>query len=211
LNNNTVKPVKAHYFIKKLEELEMLLYNYTQNIDGLELEAGLPIGKLVQAHGHMRTCRCIECKQEHSIEEFYQYVKDNKVMYCNTCTSTSTSSAAADTTVTTSSNTSTNLVKPDIIFFGESLPFDFFLKAGKIQRSDLVIIMGSSLKVYPFAQLVHSLSEDIPIVLINRENPGIVRNNFLFLSGDIEDNIAALCKDLEWTLGGIEDNESKVV
>lgn len=45
------------------------------------------------------------------------------------------------------------LIKPDIVFFGESLPVDFYMKAELIAKADLVIVMGSSLKVPPFATL----------------------------------------------------------
>lgn len=46
-------------------------------------------------------------------------------------------------------------VKPDIVFFGEQLPERFFRCVGSdLQRCDLLIIMGTSLTVQPFASLV---------------------------------------------------------
>ena len=55
------KPVKAHNFIKRVSDKGQLLVNFTQNIDGLELDAGVPEGLLIQAHGHMRSAHCVEC------------------------------------------------------------------------------------------------------------------------------------------------------
>jgi len=56
--------------------------------------------------------------------------------------------------------------------------------------------MGSSLTVYPFAAIVDYVEEETPIVLINRENPGLKRkDNFIFLEGDLDDNIYKLCED----------------
>lgn len=57
------KPAVTHKFIKKINDEGMLLKNVTQNIDGLELTAGLPLDKLIQAHGHSRSARCIDCKK----------------------------------------------------------------------------------------------------------------------------------------------------
>ena len=59
----------AHHFIKELDDRNQLLLNFTQNIDGLELLAGLSEDKLIQAHGHMRTAHCIDCQKECSFEE----------------------------------------------------------------------------------------------------------------------------------------------
>ena len=46
--------------------------NLTQNVDDLELKAGLPEEKLIQAHGHGRTAHCMECGQEEDINQWKQ-------------------------------------------------------------------------------------------------------------------------------------------
>lgn len=58
--------------------------------------------------------------------------------------------------------------------------------------------MGTSLKVYPFAALAHTISKDVPLVLVNRENPGLNRENFLFMEGNIDDQLKILAEKLEW-------------
>ena len=60
-------PTLTHHFIKYLDDKEILLRCYTQNIDGLERLAGLDDEKLVEAHGTFATSRCIKCKD--SIEK----------------------------------------------------------------------------------------------------------------------------------------------
>ncbi len=45
------------------------------------------------------------------------------------------------------------LIKPDVVFFGEGLPIKFMQHACDIKQADLVVIMGTSLKVMPFAKL----------------------------------------------------------
>jgi NAD-dependent histone deacetylase SIR2 len=62
--------------------------------------------------------------------------------------------------------------KPDITFFGEDLPAAFTSAVGRLQEADLLLIMGTSLVVFPFAALTGIVSENAPRVLINREPSG---------------------------------------
>jgi NAD-dependent SIR2 family protein deacetylase len=171
------KPVKAHHFIKRFSDEGLLQMNYTQNIDGLELEAGLSLEKLVQAHGHMRTAGCIDCGKPSDIDDFFAHVAKETVQYCLECN---------------------GIIKPDIVFFGESLPAKFAEQFHQIGRSDLVFVMGTSLKVYPFASLLTALAPGTPVVLLNRENPGINMDHLLFLPGAIEDSVAMLAEEFGW-------------
>jgi len=59
----------------------------------------------------------------------------------------------------------------------------------KISEADLVIVAGTSLKVYPFASLIGLVPKNVPVVVINYENP-VNREfeKFLFIQGDIEEN-----------------------
>lgn len=62
-----------------------------------------------------------------------------------------------------------NYVKPDIVFFGENLPERFFeLSAIDFDMCDLLIVMGTSLTVQPFASLVDSVPDHTPRVVINK-------------------------------------------
>jgi NAD-dependent deacetylase sirtuin 2 len=55
------KPTTSHYFIRLLHEKGLLLRHYTQNIDNLEREAGLPEDKLVETRGTFHTSHCLNC------------------------------------------------------------------------------------------------------------------------------------------------------
>jgi NAD-dependent histone deacetylase SIR2 len=91
------------------------------------------------------------------------------------------------------------IVKPDVVFFGESLPPRFMEHFFDIAEADLVIIMGTSLKVYPFASLLSAMPADTPVVLINREDNADLqqrKSSFLHLGGSIEDNIEDLATKL---------------
>ena len=171
------KPVLAHYFIKTVNDEGQLHRSYTQNVDGLELDAGLPSGKLIEAHGHLRTARCISCSKAKDMGECKKALAQGENLICK-CG---------------------GLIKPDVTFFGESLPASFYLNIFRIKQCDLAIVMGSSLTVFPFANLINMVPSSVPMVLINNENSvNTGRNKFLFLGGDIEQVVAGLIKDLGW-------------
>ncbi|KAK5671149.1 Sir2 histone deacetylase Hst2 [Batrachochytrium dendrobatidis] len=65
------------------------------------------------------------------------------------------------------------LIKPDIVFFGESLPRRFYdLLVDDFQRCDALIVMGTSLQVQPFAGLVNQVGPLVPRLLVNKDMCG---------------------------------------
>ena len=97
------------------------------------------------------------------------------------------------------------LVKPSIVFFGEQLAERFWNSLQPdFQAADLLIVMGSSLVVQPFASLVERTRGGVPRVLINREPVGRWRladsdpDRDYMLLGDCDDMIEALCAELGW-------------
>ena len=157
------KPTKTHYFIKMLHDKGLLQRVYTQNIDSLEKEAGLPTEAVIAAHGNFDTAHCIECGEDHDV----QYVKETILGYTDDagqkmlpCHCTKTEGCKG-------------LVKPGIVFFGESLPERFWSSiAEDFRNADLLIVMGSSLVVHPFASLIDKVGSDSYRLLINREIVG---------------------------------------
>jgi NAD-dependent deacetylase sirtuin 3 len=69
--------------------------------------------------------------------------------------------------------TKRGICKPDVIFFGEDLPLRFYsLQRRDFQTCDLLLIMGTSLEVEPFASLVNAVHYNVPRVLFNRDRVG---------------------------------------
>lgn len=193
-------PTPTHYFMKLLHDKGLLLRCFTQNIDSLEHQAGLPEDAVVAAHGNFDTARCIRCGRPHSIDYVRRAVfeTDGNPCYCE-------------------KKSCGGLVKPDIVFFGESLPERFHdLAAEDFPAADLLIVMGTSLVVHPFAGLINYVEDAVPRLLINREKAGELtpemralgyRRGFnfgdgnyrdaLFL-GDCDDGVRQLCRMLGW-------------
>ncbi|CAM9909071.1 unnamed protein product [Pylaiella littoralis] len=175
-------PSLTHRFIKALETRGKLLRNFTQNIDGLEAQVGLK--KYVACHGSFLTASCLKCKKKRKAEDIREEVMQQEVPRCPSCR---------------------GVVKPDITFFGEKLP-------GSVKRAveadhkkaDLLLVLGTSLKVQPVSRILQHIPKHIPQVLVNRElirPPKKISDGFdLHLLGDCDDVIQYLCGRLGWEL-----------
>ncbi|KAL4593729.1 NAD-dependent protein deacetylase sirtuin-3-like [Arapaima gigas] len=120
------KPNYIHYFIRMLHLKGLLLRLYTQNIDGLEKMCGIPEEKLVEAHGSFRSASCHLCYTPFPAQEAKQAIMTDQIPTCTFCQGT---------------------VKPDVVFFGEDLPQSYFQHCADFSKTDLLIIMGTSLQV----------------------------------------------------------------
>ncbi|XP_047690497.1 NAD-dependent protein deacetylase sirtuin-2 isoform X1 [Prionailurus viverrinus] len=148
------KPTVCHYFIRLLKEKGLLLRCYTQNIDTLERVAGLEPEDLVEAHGTFYTSHCTSalCRREYTLSWMKEKIFSEVTPKCEKCQS---------------------VVKPDIVFFGENLPARFFsCMQSDFLKVDLLLIMGTSLQVQPFASLIGKAPLSTPRLLINKEKTG---------------------------------------
>ncbi len=185
------RPTAAHYFIKLLEDKGLLLRNYTQNIDSLELKAGLSREKLIQAHGSYDTSTCTGKRCGKKFDNMV-YVKEHilgeelRIPKCDECQNA--------------------VVKPDVVLFGEALP-ERFAKSYKndFRACDLLIVIGTSLQVFPVASLVNMPPVNTARCLINMERAGPFENiggnrDFKdhFIGGDINEGVWKLVDELGW-------------
>nr|XP_032805084.1 NAD-dependent protein deacetylase sirtuin-3, mitochondrial isoform X1 [Petromyzon marinus] len=148
------RPNDAHYFARLLHERRLLLRLYTQNIDGLESLAGLPPDMLVEAHGTFASATCTQCRKPQPGDQVRRTVMSGKIPHCGACSA---------------------VVKPDIVFFGEDLPRRFYAYDQDFSMADLLIVIGTSLEVMPFAGLVSAVRPGVPRLLLNREAVGLFR------------------------------------
>jgi NAD+-dependent protein deacetylase SIR2 len=103
----------------------------------------VPGTHIIEAHGSFATQRCIECKTEFPEDLMKRQIRDKEVPHC----------------IVPQCN---GLVKPDIVFFGEQLPEAFHNNRLLPYEADLVIVMGTSLSVQPFASLPGQCREETP-------------------------------------------------
>eukprot|EP00494_Astrolonche_serrata_P032481 UN32750 len=152
VKSGSCKPTLTHHFLKLLSEKNLLQRVYTQNVDMLEEMAGIPTDKIVQAHGTFARSYCTKCLKPKNSDDFWKEILDKKVPRCDTCSS---------------------IARPDVTFFGEPLDPKFFKFCSKdFIDCDYLIIIGTSLMVFPFASLVNKVGELVPRLLINKDPTG---------------------------------------
>lgn len=155
-----------HAFIRLLQDKGKLLRNYTQNIDNLEGNVGITPEKVVQCHGSFAFATCVTCKYKVQGDKIYPEIRKKQIPYCPRCTRKRLQLQKQEQWIPESYG----VMKPDITFFGEPLPSRFheMIKMDLLE-CDLLLSVGTSLKVSPVADIVEIISKDIPQVLINKD------------------------------------------
>jgi NAD-dependent histone deacetylase SIR2 len=173
------RPTITHSFISLLHRKGLLLKCFTQNIDCLEQEAGVPEEKMIAAHGSFAQQSCIDCKAPYPSGDIKTHVEQKTIPHCYDCK---------------------GLVKPEIVFFGEQLPAAFFENRDLPAQADLVVVMGTSLTVQPFASLPGFAREETPRLLINKERVGNLgtRADDVMLLEDCDAGVRKLAEACGW-------------
>ena len=128
------EPTPAHYAVADLHHSGKLDCVITQNIDNLHQKAGVPENKVFELHGNMRRVVCLSCGNRLPMLDVVQKVKEGiEIPGCPDCQ---------------------GILKPDAVLFGEALPVVTLREATRrAQKCDLLIVIGSSLVVYPAAYM----------------------------------------------------------
>jgi NAD-dependent protein deacetylases, SIR2 family len=135
------KPNKAHLALARYELEGHPITILTQNIDGLHSAAGSE--KVYELHGSVRKYSCLSCGRAYDLKDLYP----RGVPHCE-CG---------------------GLIKPDVVLYEESLNEDTLLHAVEaLREAEVLIVGGTSLKVYPAAGLIDYFAGRTSI-LINRE------------------------------------------
>lgn len=142
----SAKPNNAHLAIAELEKQGKIKAIITQNIDGLHQKAGSE--NVLELHGNVMRNNCMECGNSYELD----FIVDSKdIPFCNSCGGT---------------------IKPDVVLYQEPLNNDTMIKATNyISKSDVLIIGGTSLVVYPAAGLIQDFKGENLIIINKSETP----------------------------------------
>jgi NAD-dependent SIR2 family protein deacetylase len=144
---NSPVPSATHRFLKLLQDKKKLLRVYTQNIDGLEEAAG--VTEVIPCHGSFAWSTCMRCRHRVPTSELMDAIQAGVIPTC-------------------SLGDCRGVLKPDITFFGEVLDdrVSTSITRDRLQ-ADLLLVMGTSLKVAPVMEIPGYLPAHIPQVVIN--------------------------------------------
>lgn len=142
----SAKPNNAHLAIAELEKQEKIKATITQNIDGLHQKAGSE--NVLELHGNVMRNNCMKCGNSYELD----FIVDSKdIPFCNSCG---------------------GIIKPDVVLYQEPLNNDTMIKATNyISKSDVLIIGGTSLVVYPAAGLIQDFKGENLILINKSETP----------------------------------------
>lgn len=136
------KPNPAHMVLSKLEKDGKLKAVITQNIDGLHQLAGSK--NVLELHGSIHRNYCVDCSKDYSLKFI---INSKEIPKCTKCG---------------------GVVRPDVVLYEELLNMEVLEKAIEyIKEADVFIIGGTSLVVYPAANLVNYYNGN-KLILINK-------------------------------------------
>jgi NAD-dependent deacetylase len=125
------EPNTGHYALAELERRGLVQAVVTQNIDTLHTRAGSR--DVVEVHGSIRSAQCLGCLWTEPAEAVLEQLEERPVPVCPQCGGP---------------------LKPGVTLFGELLPPGAMERASELARSaGLVLVVGSSLEVWPVAGL----------------------------------------------------------
>ena len=145
-----VQPNRGHMAIVDLHRAGRLTGCVTQNIDGLHLLSGLPESHLAELHGDVRKVHCLDCGDEWPVAEILERVDSGEAdPPCSKCG---------------------GILKTTTVMFGEMLPEHEMEKASLFAaRAAAVIVVGSTLAVFPAAEIPLGMARDgKPMVIVNQ-------------------------------------------
>ena len=170
------RPNGAHLALAQLQRAGLLRAVITQNIDGLHERAG--VVDPIEVHGSISHASCLVCGERRELEDVRARL-----------------AAAADGVPRCGQG---HPLKPDVVLFGELLPEAALSRASAFAAgADVLLCVGSSLEVYPVAQLPQiTLSAGGKVVLITQGPTPYDRDAVMKLDGDVVDELEAVLNAL---------------
>jgi len=168
-----VDPNPGHYAIVELQKIGKLKFLISQNVDNLHLKSGIRPELLAELHGNMTRLRCVRCGRT--------YDRASGLGACR-CGGTLTSST---------------------VDFGQPLPeTDLALAFAHSKKADLFVVAGSSLVVFPAADMpAEALNAGAKLVIINRGETPFDRQAYLRFFEAIGDVLPKAVERLKVLMG----------
>jgi NAD-dependent deacetylase len=146
----------------------------TQNIDLLHSRAGSR--RVLELHGHIREATCLDCGAARPAGPLLRrFVDDGQMPLCLDCG---------------------GVLKPNVVLFGEELPADALQEAQRLaRRCDVMLVAGSSLEVWPVADLPRlARSAGARLVIVNREPTPLDDLAEVVVRADVAEALPALAE-----------------
>nr|WP_321353517.1 NAD-dependent deacylase [uncultured Draconibacterium sp.] len=162
------QPNRGHRGIAELEKwFEVQVV--TQNVDNLHERAGST--KVTHLHGELMKARS-------TIDSYLIYELDKWELKLGDCCEKGSQ------------------LRPHIVWFGEAVP-EIPNAIGIVQQADILVVIGTSLAVYPAASLVNYVRKGTPIFVIDPSRPEVYHENVTYIEKKAEIGVKVLKEELE--------------
>ena len=143
-------PNEGHYAVAKLVSSGKASSVITQNVDNLHQDSGVPDDKIIEVHGNATYASCLDCGKRYELSDVKVRWEAGEDITCLFCT---------------------GYLKKATISFGQPMPEQKMALAGdEAEACDLMIVLGSSLVVYPAAGIpIFAKQHGAKYVIINRD------------------------------------------
>jgi NAD-dependent deacetylase len=159
------QPSAAHRALAELESHSNDFTLATQNVDSLHIRAGSK--NVLELHGQLREAKCTGCKERRPFDD--PFPLDEIEHSCG------------------------GMWRPDIVWFGESLPQDIWTRAvAAAQRADVMLVIGTSALVNPAAMLATHYASRAYVVEINPEETVLTQRADESIRANASDVLPAL-------------------
>lgn len=191
------RPNAAHLALAKLERRDSLRMLLTQNVDGLHQRAGHQ--QVIDLHGRLDEVVCLQCGRRIARAGLQARIEsDNRDWRATEIRVAPDGDAdiddvAASGFVPPLCTTCGGLLKPDVVFFGENVPRERYLRAHEALRdADAMLVVGSSLMVYSGYRFARMAAEaGLPLAILNRGRTRADDLAGLRLEADVGTTLAA--------------------
>lgn len=143
------RPNPGHVALAALEARGRLVAIVTQNTDGLHQAAGTK--RVIELHGSGKTVECLECGRREPRADVQARLEVEMPPRCQACGG--------------------SVLKPTVVLFGEAMPAAAVQEAYDLaNQTDVVMVVGSSLVVYPAADVpLAALRAGARMIVVNAE------------------------------------------
>ena len=174
LNINSAKPNSGHLKLAEIMNTKEETHLITQNVDNLHQDSGIDDSKITELHGNATFAKCLDCLKRYELDLLKkEFLATKEPPVCNKCN---------------------GLIKTATISFGQAMPQEEMITAQRVSTmSDLFICLGSSLAVFPAADLPLLAKETgANLVIVNNEPTQMDHISDLVINRDISEVLSEI-------------------
>ena len=203
----SAQPNRGHRAVAALEAAGLLIGVVTQNVDGLHQAAGSV--NVLELHGSLHSVVCLGCGAICPRDQVQRAIlRDNQGWHLLSARKTPDGDAVLprtliDTFVRPVCSVCGSDLKPDVVFFGDSVPADTIQGAWRMfEKARVLLVLGSSLTVYSGFRFAERASrQQIPVAIVNMGPTRADSIAAIKIEAALGETLSRLCDNLSQSVG----------